>query len=81
MYPLATQEQTLASSPYRADSSQDLSLLVVLGWDEPIQAEDEGEDQPEIEGVEGHGYEFKQNYYQLVLQQHQEDGADDGDVG
>ena len=44
MYPLATQEQTPASSPYRADNSQDLSLLVVLGWNEPIQAEDEGED-------------------------------------
>ena len=44
MYPLATQEQTPASSPYRADSSQDLSPLVVLGWNEPIQAEDEGEE-------------------------------------
>ena len=30
--------------------------LVVFGWDEPIQAEDKGEDEPEIEGAEGHWF-------------------------
>lgn len=64
-YPLATQEQTPASSPYRADNSQDLSPLVVFGWDEPIQAEDEGEDEPEIEGVEGHLCGVR--YYEFVV--------------
>ena len=29
--------------------------LVVLGGNQPIQAENEGEDEPEVEGVEGHG--------------------------
>lgn len=29
--------------------------LVVLGWNEPVQDEDDGENEPKVEGVEGHG--------------------------
>lgn len=36
-----------------------LPRLVVLGRDKPIQAEDEGEDEPEVETVERHGDELK----------------------
>jgi hypothetical protein len=28
--------------------------LVILGWNEPVQAKDERENEPEFEGIEGH---------------------------
>ena len=37
---------------------KDFPWLVVLGGKQPIRAEDEGEDEPEVEGVEGHGVDI-----------------------
>ena len=53
--------------PFISEKQERFPCLVVLWRNQLIQAEDEGEDEPEVEGVEGHNYCFSNKSWKYYL--------------